>query len=178
MTDELLIAGCLRQDPRLQESLYQTYRVELFTVCLRYASHRAEAEDYLQDGFAQIFRDLKQFDASRGSLSAWMRKVLLNKILQQLRKKKLNFVSLDGADCAAEIPADDRIISALAAKEIVEAIQRLPNGYRLVFNLFLVEGYSHQEIAKQLGISENTSKSQLRKARLALQQYLIEFLSA
>ena len=178
MTDELLVNGCLRDDPHYQRDLYHKYRVEMFSMCLRYAKNRAEAEDFLQDGFMQVFRDLHQFDAAKGSLQGWVRKVIVNKILQHLRKKKLQFANADVADFADLVPVDESIIAMLSAKEITQLIQQLPEGYRVVFNLFMVEGYSHQEIAERLGISENTSKSQLRKARLALQQTIKSLISA
>lgn len=178
MTDELLVNGCLRGDSRHQRALYDKYRVEMFMLCLRYARDRAEAEDFLQDGFMQVFRDLRQFDATKGSLQGWVRKVVLNKALQQLRKKKLPFAPGDASDFAHLAPADENIISMLSAKEITQLIQQLPEGYRTVFNLYMVEGYSHQEIADTFGISVNTSKTQLHKARLALQQKITDLVSA
>ncbi len=178
MTDELLVNGCLREDSRYQQALYDKYKVEMFLLCMRYAKGRAEAEDFLQDGFMQVFRDLRQFDANKGSLQGWVRKVLVNKILQQLRKKKLQFVCADVSDYSNQLPNNEDILSMLSAKEIVQLIQRLPEGYRVVFNLFMVEGYSHQEIAEQLGVSENTSKSQLHKARHALQRSVNDLISS
>lgn len=178
MTDEFLVNGCLREDSRYQQTLYDKYRVEMFMLCLRYAKDRAEAEDFLQDGFIQVFRDLRQFDAAKGSLQGWIRKVVLNKVLQQLRKKRLPFASGDASDFAHRLPVDDGIISMLSAKEITQMIQQLPEGYRTVFNLYMVEGYAHQEIADTFGISVNTSKTQLHKARLALQQKIMDLVSA
>ncbi len=150
----------------------------MFMVCLRYAPNRAEAEDFLQDGFMQVFRDLHQFDPEKGSLPAWMRKVMVNTALQHLRKKKLAFVDYDVSVIENKALYDEDIISMLSAKEIVQLIQQLPEGYKVVFNLFMIEGYSHQEIAGMLGISENTSKSQLRKGRLALQQKVSDLVSS
>lgn len=177
MTDELLVHGCLRGKPRYQQALYEKYKVEMFTVCLRYASNRAEAEDFLQDGFMQVFKDLHQFDAEKGSLQGWVRRVIVNKALQHLRKKRLEYADGDISDLANLLPGEENIISMLSAQEIVQLIQQLPEGYRVVFNLFMIEGYGHQEIADMLGISVNTSKSQLRKARLALQQTIKELIS-
>lgn len=178
MTDELLVNGCLREDPRQQRALYDKYKVEMFMLCLRYAKDRAEAEDFLQDGFMQVFRDLGQFDTQKGSLQGWIRKVVFNKVLQQLRKKRVAFAPGDVSDFAHLAPSDENIISMLSAKEITQLIQQLPEGYRMVFNLFMVEGYSHQEIADTFGISVNTSKTQLYKARLALQQKITDLVSA
>lgn len=148
-------------------------------LCLRYAKNRAEAEDFLQDGFMQVFRDLHQFDALKGSLQGWVRKVVLNKVLQQLRKKKLQFAPADVSDYANLLPVQgENILSMLSAKEITQLIQDLPEGYKTVFNLYMVEGYSHQEIADTFGISVSTSKTQLHKARLALQQKVTDLISA
>ncbi|MEO1257159.1 MAG: sigma-70 family RNA polymerase sigma factor [Bacteroidota bacterium] len=177
MTDELLVNGCLRGSPQHQQALYEKYKVEMFMLCMRYAKGRSEAEDYLQDGFMQVFRDLKQFNSSKGSLQGWVRKVILNKTLMQLRKKRLQFASGDVSEYANQVSGNEHIISMLSAQEITQLIQQLPEGYQVVFNLFMIEGYSHREIAKQLGISENTSKSQLRKARMALQQKITELVS-
>ncbi len=179
MTDELLVSGCLRGDARHQQALYEKYKVEMFMLCLRYSKNRAEAEDFLQDGFMQVFRDLHQFDVAKGSLQGWVRKVVLNKVLQQLRKKKLQFAPADVSDFANLLPAQgENILSMLSAKEITQLIQELPEGYKTVFNLYMVEGYSHQEIADTFGISVNTSKTQLHKARLALQQKVTDLISA
>lgn len=178
MTDELLVNGCLRNEPQYQQALYKKYRVEMFTLCLRYAKTRTEAEDFLQDGFMQVFRDLRQFDHTKGSLQGWVRKVMVNKALQHLRKKRLQYAYDDVSEYANQVPGDENIISMLSAQEIVMLIQQLPEGYKVVFNLFMIEGYSHQEIADMLGIAVNTSKSQLRKARLALQKKISELISA
>lgn len=178
MTDELLVNGCLRDDARYQQALYDKYKGEMFMVCLRYAKNKAEAEDFLQDGFMQVFRDLRQFDAAKGSLQGWVRKVVVNKVLQHLRKKKLQFAGADVSDFSNHLPNNEDVLSMLSAKEIVQLIQQLPDGYRVVFNLFMVEGFSHQEIAEQLGVSESTSKSQLYKARQALQRSVTELISS
>lgn len=179
MSDELLVSGCLRGDARHQQTLYEKHKVEMFMLCLRYAKNRAEAEDFLQDGFMQVFRDLHQFDKEKGSLQGWIRKVILNKVLQQLRKKKLQFALADVSDYANMLPSEDEnIISILSAKEITQLIQNLPDGYKAIFNLYMVEGYSHQEIADTFGISVSTSKTQLHKARLSLQQRVTDLISA
>jgi RNA polymerase sigma factor (sigma-70 family) len=179
MSDELLVKGCLRGEPRYQQTLYDKYKVEMFMLCLRYSKNRAEAEDFLQDGFMQVFRDLHQFDLEKGSLQGWVRKVVLNKVLQQLRKKKLQFAPADVSEYANVLPMQaENILSMLSAKEITQLIQDLPEGYKTVFNLYMVEGYSHQEIADTFGISVNTSKTQLHKARLALQIKVTDLISA
>lgn len=172
IADNLLVEGCLKGDPRYQQALYEQYRVELFVVCLRYARDRSEAEDLLQEGFIQVFRDLYQYDVSRGALQSWVRKVMINTVLQHVRKKKIRITANDLDTYQNQLYADEQVLSKLSAREIVEHIQRLPEGYRIVFNLFMIEGYTHQEIAERLNISVNTSKTQLFKARSVLQRKL------
>lgn len=178
MTDKLLVNGCIRHDAHYQQTLYKKYKVEMFMLCLRYTKNRVEAEDLLQEGFIQVFKDLAQFDSAKGSLQGWVRKVVLNKALQHVRKKRLQFADGDISNFANQVPKNEDIISMLSAQEIILLIQELPMGYQVVFNLFMIEGYSHLEIAERLKISVNTSKSQLRKARLTLQQKITELVSA
>ena len=111
-----------------------------------------------------------QFDARKGKLRTWVKRVIINSILQQLRKRKIQFAQVDINDLANYVVSDENVLAMLSAKEITQLVQQLPEGYRIVFNLFMIEGYSHKEIAQQLNITTNTSKTQLRKARLALQK--------
>lgn len=178
MTEELIVKGCLRGDRRYQQTLYEKYKVGMFSLLLRYASNKEEAEDFLQDGFLRVFRDLHQFDPRKGVLHGWIRRVMINTALQHIRRRKLDFTRADDEGLLENIPVNEDPIAMLTAQEIIQLIQQLPEGYRVVFNLFMIEGYSHQEIAEQLGISVNTSKSQLYKARLALQQKIMAFVSA
>jgi RNA polymerase sigma-70 factor (ECF subfamily) len=136
-------------------------------VCLRYAKSREEAEDFLQEGFVKIFNSLKQYHGS-GSFEGWMRKIIVNTALEAMRKKTVMFSETDVNELIEE-PSDDASLNDLNAQELVHQIQKLPPGYRMVFNLYAVEGYSHREIADQLGISEGTSRSQYAKARKQLQ---------
>ena len=109
----------------------------MFMLCLPYAGNRMEAEDFLQDGFVQVFKDLHQFDAVKGSLQGWVRKVILNKCLQHVRKKKLQYVNDDIGEMSNQLPTNENVISMLSAKEITLLIRKLPEGYRMVFNLFV-----------------------------------------
>ena len=161
--DEILLSGSLKGDPNAQRQLYDRYKVSMFRLCLRYARGRDEAEDFLQEGFIRVFKDLNQFTA-KGPLGAWIRKVVLNTVLQEIRRKsKFKEVELD--EIMFQLPSEVDIEGALNAKVITEIIQQLPLGYRTVFNLFAIEGYSHKEISEQMGISESTSKTQLLKAK-------------
>lgn len=170
--EENIIKKCLRGNRQAQRMLYENYKVKWFMISLRYASNKAEAEDMLQEGLISIFRDLKQFDPGKAAFSAWSSKVMVNAALQYLRKwKKLNFnQSLDGFE--DQLSYKDDILGKIGAKELTALVQELPEGYRTVFNLYVMEGYKHREIADMLSISENTSKSQLMKAKNMLRNRL------
>jgi RNA polymerase sigma factor (sigma-70 family) len=152
-------------DPIGQKHLYHTFYVQMFRICLRYATDRNEAEDILQDGFVKVFRDIHQF-RSEGPLGAWIRKIMVNTALSHLRRKKdfvvsvPDFQALEGVQITQ--PTFD---SNLDAEKLLKLLQKLPDGYRAVFNLYAIDGFTHEEIATQLNISVGTSKSQLFKAR-------------
>lgn len=166
-----LIRRCLAGNPAAQRELYEAFKVPLFRVCLRYAKDRSEAEDMLQDGFIKIFQDLKNYRGT-GVFAGWMRKVMVNTALQHLRKQKKMFPSIDLQEVHDQFETDEDIHSDLNAKALTQLVQQLPAGYRAVFNLYVIEGYSHQEIAQQLGITTSTSKSQLFKAKASLRGLL------
>ncbi len=171
ISDEMLVSGCLKGESSSQKSLYEKYKVQLFRVCLRYAKDRAEAEDMLQDGFIKIFTDLHQF-TFQGPLGAWMRRVVVNIALQLIRKNKRFQMNEDIESIADEYQTDASVFSQMNVKALTKLIQTLPDGYRIVFNMYVVEGYSHKEIAEQLNIKVNTSKSQLSKAKATLRKML------
>ena len=143
----------------------------LFGVCMRYASGWHEAEDFLQDGLIQIFKDLYQYKPT-GELGAWMRRVMVNICLQHLRKKKNLFEIVEVESVANSFEADDQLFAKYREEALVNMIQQLPEGYRAVFNLYVMEEYSHKEIAGQLKISESASRSQLTRAKAMLRKML------
>ncbi len=169
--DEQLVRRCLKGDTAGQRMLYEQYRIPMFRVCLRYTSCREDAEDFLQDGFVRVFRDLHQY-RNDGPLGAWMRKIMVNTILQQFRKKRLEFESLDSTGTEPVYDGRHEITARLDAELLNQLVQQLPDGYRIVFNLYAIEGFTHQEIAQELGINIGTSKSQLWKARAMLKTKL------
>ena len=173
MSDEAkIIKKCHKNDANAQRALYEKYRVNWFMICLRYAPDREEAEDMMQEGLISIFKEIRQFDPDLGSFSAWSNKIMVNAALQYLRKwKKLKFnQTID--EYNMEIPQQEDAYAHMGAKELTGLIQRLPDGYRSIFNLYVVEGYKHREIADMLSISENTSKTQLLKAKNMLRSQL------
>lgn len=143
----------------------------MFRLCLRYAKDRPEAEDLLQEGFVKVFHDLHQFNQS-GPLGGWIRRVMINNALQFIRKQKLRFVSSEVHDYAESFSTKEDVIADLNLEMLTKLIQQLPAGYRTIFNLYVIEGFRHKEIAELLDIDVNTSKTQLFKAKKALRQKL------
>ncbi len=167
-----LIRRCLRKDTAAQKMLYDQYKHDWFLCCLRYSKDKKDAEDILQDGLISIFRDLKSFDSDKASFATWSNKVMVNAALQYLRKwKKLKYSTVS-IEHAAMISSPQDIFSTIGTKELTTLIQNLPAGYRVVFNMYVIEGYKHREIAEKLGISVGTSKSQLFKAKEMLRNQL------
>ncbi|WP_223649777.1 RNA polymerase sigma factor [Hymenobacter psoromatis] len=172
MTEPDLIAACLRAEPRAQRQLYDQFAGLMLTVCRRYLKRPEDAEEALLLGFAKVFRALPTF-RQEGSFEGWIRRIMVNEALMELRRREplhLSFEDFAQPESLAVTPATAD--TQLQADELLALLQTLPPGYRAVFNLYAVEGYSHPEIAALLGISEGTSKSQLSKARAMLQRKL------
>ena len=174
METNKMIQACLQGDERAQQHFYDQYKVKMYGLCLRFAASQTEAEDMLMEGFYKVFRDLGQF---RGQcpLEAWVRRVMVNAALMHLRKKHRQ---LTMAIALEEVPDDlmaqNDLLDSLDAHAVISLIQQLPPGFRAVFNLFAIEGYSHREISEQLGVSESTSRSQYTRAKKAMQKLVIE----
>lgn len=148
---------------------------DVMGICMRYARDRSEAEDMMQEGFIKVYSDLYQYRPI-GPLGGWIRRVVVNSCLRFIRKRKrLVFNEFSGMQTEL-LPTDENIISDLGAQDLMKLVQQLPDGYRLVFNLYVVEGFTHQEIADQLGISVNTSKSQLSRAKASLRKTIEKIL--
>ncbi len=167
-TLEELIEGCKKQDYRAQKNLYDFYAPTMFAVCLRYVKEMAEAEDILLKSFMKVFDNIKKF-RGEGSLEGWIRRIVVNESLMYLRQNKVLHLAVDveSAQAVSEVRADH-----LEAEDLLGLVQELPAGYRTVFNLYAIEGYSHAEISDMLGISEGTSKSQLSRAKAMLRNMI------
>jgi RNA polymerase sigma factor (sigma-70 family) len=164
-----LIRECKEGRITAQKYLYDRFSTQFFLVCRRYLKTDPEAEEILQNGFMKVFHHIPQFSyVSDAGFVAWMKKIMVNECLQELRKK--NSFLLVAEDNAIHVDTEDDVLGKLSANDIYRLITQLPIGYRTVFNLYVVEGFTHNEIAAQLGISEGTSKSQLNKAKKTLQQ--------
>jgi len=165
LTLEELIIQCKKQDAKAQGELYQRYNQILFAICLRYSPNYAEAEDNLQDAFLTIFKKVSQYKG-KGSFEGWMKRVTVNTVLQKYRKQR-TFDIVDEAqivdDEQFEVESEDIPLDFL-----LKIVQELPDRYRLVFSMYVLDGYQHKEIAEILNISDGTSKSNLARARIIL----------
>lgn len=168
--EKQLIQSCLRGDIKAQKALYHQFAPKMMSVCIRYAKDRSEAQDMLQEGFFKVFTDLHQY-SGKGNLGGWIRKVVVHAALRYIRKHKKNWQFKEDEQVMSQLPDNETdILGHLAMQDLVSLIQGLPVGYQMVFNMFVIEGFSHQEIAELLGISVGTSKSQLYKAKLTLRK--------
>lgn len=174
LTDEQLVKKCLEKDSLAQKQLFDSFSRKMMGVCLRYTKDVEEAKDVLQIGFVKVFEKLHLFN-NEGSLEGWIRKVLVNTALDQIRKNKKfdDNVDLSKVDYSMATE-NENVLDQLSANDLLKIIQAMPTGFRTVFNLYAIEGYSHQEIADQLNISINTSKSQYSRARVYLQKIILE----
>ena len=166
--DDDLIEGCLLGNPVMQRKLYDKHAPKMYGICLRYAANSEDAKDILQDGFVKVFVNLGKFMAT-GSFEGWMRRIFVNTAIEHYRKKNQLYAISENQE--ENIPNQEvSALDELEAEDIIRLISELPNGYRTVFNLFAVEGYSHKEIATMMNISEGTSKSQYARAKAWLQE--------
>ncbi|MBL7864491.1 MAG: RNA polymerase sigma factor [Cyclobacteriaceae bacterium] len=167
-----LIEGCRRKDRASQKALYERFAPKMLGVCCRYIKDRMEAEDVLVTTFMKVFDRLDQFKGD-GSFEGWVRKIAVNESLTYLRKNKNMYLETDLETAHGEMDVT-AISHELEAVDLQKLIASLPTGYRVVFNLYAIDGFSHKEIAEQIGISESTSKSQLSRARSHLQAKLAQ----
>jgi len=171
-TEEVLVQKSLKGDHRAQRDLFERYASSMLGVCLRYVSGKMEAEDIMIIGFKKAFDHINTYSGT-GSFQGWLRKIMVNESLTYLRRNKNMYVTVD-IEKVDTIPNYSYHEEHLCEEELMAMIWELPVGYRTIFNLYAIEGYSHKEIAKLLEISVNTSKSQLSRARILLQNKLLE----
>lgn len=166
-----LIEECKQQNANAQGVLYKRYSGVLFGICLKYSPNRAEAEDNLQDAFITIFSRIGQYQG-KGSFEGWIKRVTVNTALQKYRKKKVYEISNEEQIEDAQVEIEQ---TEVPLDFLLKIIQELPDRYRLVFNLYVLDGYSHKEIAEMLGISDGTSKSNLARARMILKTKVTDY---
>ena len=162
-----LIEGCLRGDRKMQYALYERFAPKMYGVCLRYAANTEEAEDILQEGFIKVYKKISSYRGD-GSFEGWIRRIFVNTAIEHFRKKNYLQPITEQEESTIEGKYVS-VLDSLAEKDIIQLVQQLSPGYRTVFNMYVVEGYTHKQIADILGISEGTSKSQLSRAKLILQ---------
>lgn len=170
-TEEQIINGCLKRKRKAQKVLFERYHASLMGICMRYSKSKAEAEDILLMGFTQIFKKISTY-TGKGSFEGWMRRIIINMAIDNFRKNTRHYFHESIEESTLDPEYATYIPDNFTMEEILKTIQSLPNGYRIVFNLFAIEGYSHKEIAEKLGITESTSKTQYLKARKKLQAKL------
>jgi RNA polymerase sigma-70 factor (ECF subfamily) len=158
-------------DPEAQRVFYKQLSPKMYGICLRFAFVQDDADDILQDGFIRVFKHIKDF-RGEGSLEGWVRRTIVNTAINYYKKKIKQGVSVDLDHVQEKVKEESTVVEKMAADELLMLIKELPPGYRTVFNLSVIEGYTHKEIGNILEISENTSKSQLSRARVSLQKKL------
>ncbi|MGD9558328.1 MAG: RNA polymerase sigma factor [Mangrovibacterium sp.] len=168
-----LIKDCAAGKSKAQARLYQLYAPRMYGVCLRYSKGAAEAEDNLQDGFIKIFEKIGTF-RHEGSFEGWMRRIMVNVSLEKYRKQNV-LQTVDDLTPFEMPDMNDEIISGISANDLLALISDLPPRYRMVFNLYVLEGMNHKEIAEEMRISEGTSKSNLARARIILKRQIVKY---
>lgn len=174
ITESDLINGCMEGNRRMQEELYRRFSPRMYAVCLRYAGNAEEAEDILQEGFIKVFKKMDSF-RNEGSFEGWIRRIFVNTAIEHFRRKRYLMPVTEKEENTIEGKYTS-VLDDLGAKDIMALVQELSPGYRTVFNMYVVEGYTHKEIADILGISEGTSKSQLSRAKVILQDMVRTFI--
>ncbi len=171
MTEKELIKLCKKRSVKAQKLLFKTYHGSLLGICMRYTKSKAEAEDVLQMAMMKIFKNINSY-SGKGSFEGWMKRITVNMAVDNFRKNSKHYYHETIDETNEDFITTHQIPDNLEVEDVLKTIQQLPDGYRVVFNLYAIEGYSHKEIAKRLGITESTSKTQLLKARKKLRNIL------
>lgn len=174
MTEEQLVKECISGNAIAHKKFYDLFAKKMMGVCLRYCSNYDEAQDVLQDGFIKVFSKLPKF-VNKGSLEGWVRRIIVNTALDQYRKNKKFQKDVEIDAVGFKLEKEEFIVETITADYLLKIVQTIPEGYRMVFNLFAIEGYSHKEIASMLGVTESTSKSQYSRAKKMLRKLVIDY---
>ncbi len=170
-----IVEGCIKGKREAQRMLYDQFAARMLALCFRYCDSVEEAEDVLQEGFIRIFTHIRSF-SGKGSFEGWIRRIMINTALNHLKSISVHRFSEDLDDLPGNLHPSVKPAGDMEVKDLIQKIRELPPGYRTIFNLFEIEGFSHKEISGMLKISVNTSKSQLMKAKLMLQSKLEEYI--
>jgi RNA polymerase sigma factor (sigma-70 family) len=167
MDDHTLVIECIKGNPKAQKALFDRFAPKMYSVCLRYMKKTEPAEDVLQDALVKVFSKLSDYK-NEGVLEGWIRRIVVNTCLDQLRKNAKFLGDIQAEEVEYKLENQSFIAEKLMAEDLMKLVQQMPDGYRVVFNMFAIEGFSHQEIAEKLGVTESTSKSQYLRARAYL----------
>ena len=170
MMEREIIQGCIENKASAQEKLYSLYSRRMMAICLRYTRSRAEAEDIFHEAFIKVFKNIHTWQG--GSFEGWMRRIFVNTAINHFHQSRKYFDHVDASYAENLVTSTEDVISQLSNQELLEIISRLPDGYKLIFNLHVVEGYNHNEIGEMLNIAEGSSKSQLSKAKAYLKKII------
>ncbi len=172
--EQQLVEACQRGERKAQKQLYETYARSMMPICIRYTNDYESAKDLLHDGFVKVFSHLSDYKGE-GSFDGWMRRIFVNTALEQLRKltERPNMVDVDDAKSLTDTNVS--VVDSLTEEEIMQCISRLPDIYRVTFNMYAIDGYSHREIAEKLNVTESSSRVYLLRARLLLQEMLKKY---
>lgn len=168
--EKAMIEACQKGDSQAQKELYDTYSGTMYAICIRYMGGLDDAKDALQEGFIKVFKNISKYSFT-GSFEGWLKRIFINTSIEQIRKRKMH-LNIDNVHGDVPQFTSQVQLSTIDSEKILDLVQKLPAGYRTVFNMYCVDGYSHKEIADYLQVSESTSKSQLFKARKLLQDWL------
>lgn len=168
-SEEHILNGCLAGDPAAQRTLYRKYAAKMLGVCKRYVRNTEEAEDILQEAFITVFEKLTQYKGL-GSFEGWIRRIVVHRAIEYLRKNNAKYTHVSIDDAVNDPVSSEDVLASIASKDLLEMILELPPVYKMVFNLYVFEGFKHREISDLLGISEGTSKSNLSGARAFLKK--------
>ena len=171
-TEQVLIERCKRRESKAQKELYDRFAPRMLGLCIRYVKEKAEAEDVMIRGFTKMFERIDQYEGI-GSFEGWVKRIMINESLTYIRRNKAMYVEVE-IEKADLQPDYSSVGGMLETNDLLHLIESLPTGYRTIFNLYAIEGYSHKEIGDMLGINENTSKSQLSRARMVLKKKILD----
>lgn len=173
MSDQDLVQECVKSNPAAQKVLYERYYSRMLALCLRYSDSKDDAKDSLHDGFILLFSKIESY-SGKGSFEGWMRRVFVNNMLMKFRKRDVFKESVSVDDVTWNVPVKEDVFEKIGSKNIIKLISQMPQGYKVVFNMIVIEGYSYKEVAQKLNVSEVSVRSQLSRGRIWLKERILK----
>lgn len=173
MSDQDLVQECVKSNPAAQKVLYERYYSRMLALCLRYSDSKDDAKDSLHDGFILLFSKIESY-SGKGSFEGWMRRVFVNNMLMKFRKRDVFKESVSVDDVTWNVPVKEDVFEKIGSKNIIKLISQMPQGYKVVFNMIVIEGYSYKEVAQKLNVSEVSVRSQLSRGRMWLKERILK----